>query len=104
MSRRSAAIPDDSPSTPALNFEAAMLELADLVHEMDEAQIPLETLLEKYARGKSLLSFCQTRLDEAQQRIDLISSQPDGSAALQPFTTPSTPSGNVASTDDIRFS
>lgn len=102
MSRRSAAAPDESAPPPAPNFESAMTELESLVQDMDEAQIPLEALLEKYAQGKSLLSYCQKRLDEAQQRIDIISTQPDGSAALHPL--PSSPPGTAASSDDIRLS
>ena len=80
-----------------------MTELESLVQEMDEAQIPLETLLEKFTRGKTLLNFCQSRLDQAQQCVEMVSAQADGSATTQPFAVP-TSVGNAPPQDDIRLS
>ena len=89
MSRRPVAndssTAEQSTVSP-ISFEEAMVEVEGIVQEMDGEDVPLEQLMEKFSRGKKLLNFCQSRIDEAQQRVELISSGQDG-AELQPFTT-----------------
>lgn len=70
-----------------------MSELESIVQEMDGDEVPLETLLDKFSRGKKLLTFCQTRIDEAQQRVELISAGQDGTL-IQPFSPTDSPTSN----------
>lgn len=77
-----------------------MSELETVVREMENDQIPLASLLENYARGKQLLVYCQTKIDEAQQRVELIAAGAEG-AILHPFTTPSPNSPEPS--DDIKL-
>lgn len=67
-----------------------MRELESIVQEMDGDDVPLETLLDQFSRGKKLLTFCQTRIDEAQQRVELISAGQDGTL-IQPFSPTDSP-------------
>lgn len=88
MSRRPAANDPsaaEQSTVSSISFEEAMVELEGIVQEMDGEDVPLEQLMEKFSRGKKLLNFCQNRIDEAQQRVELISAGQDG-AELQPFT------------------
>ena len=79
-SKRTAAEPQDSPS-----FEQAMEELEEIVHLLEDSQLPLEELVQRYERGTRLLQVCTEKLDAAQQRIELIAARADGSAATTPF-------------------
>ena len=117
-SKRTAAEPQDSPS-----FEQAMEELEEIVHLLEDSQLPLEELVQRYERGTRLLQVCTEKLDAAQQRIELIASRADGSADTVPFdpsqpppaepasaprqrprpSVPSSPSVTASSDDDIRL-
>ena len=113
---------NDSPTAPLpISFEEAMGELETIVHGMDDDKVPLESLLAHYARGRQLVAFCQERIDDAQQRVELITASPAGGAAqltpLDPAHDSSTssltnrsanPAARSAAAappdDDIRFS
>ena len=41
------------------SYEAALLELEQLVAQLESAQLPLDQLLTGYQRGAALLAFCQ---------------------------------------------
>jgi exodeoxyribonuclease VII small subunit len=62
------------------SFEAAMAELESIVNDMEAGKLSLEDSLAGYKRGAELLSFCRTRLDDAQQQVRILE---DG--ALKPF-------------------
>lgn len=53
-------------------FEEALVELETLVESMESDQAPLDELIENYEKGTRLYELCQQRLDNAQQRVDLI--------------------------------
>ena len=54
------------------NFEAAMTELEGIVAEMEGGKLSLEQSLAAYQRGAELLTFCRTRLDDAQQQVKVL--------------------------------
>ena len=41
-----------------VSFEQAMSELEEIVHVLEDSQLPLEELVEKYERGAGLLRVC----------------------------------------------
>jgi len=49
-----------------------MAELEALVADMEAGKLSLEDALSAYKRGAELLSFCRTRLDEAQQQVRVL--------------------------------
>ena len=55
----------------AAGFESAMAELEQIVADM-EAELSLEDSLAAYKRGAELLSFCRTRLEDAQQQVRVL--------------------------------
>ena len=63
-----------------------MSELEDIVHVLEDSRLPLDELVEKYERGAGLLRICQTRLNAAQQRIELITRSAGDAPQLEPFT------------------
>jgi exodeoxyribonuclease VII small subunit len=53
-------------------FESAMAELEQIVTDMEAGKLSLEDSLAAYKRGSELLSFCRTRLEDAQQQVRVL--------------------------------
>jgi exodeoxyribonuclease VII small subunit len=69
MSRRKASPPDPS-SQPS--FEESLTQLEQLIDAMEHQSLPLEQLVAHYEQGSSLLQHCESILDSARKRIELI--------------------------------
>jgi len=54
---------------------------------MESGDVPLAELLAKFEEGNTLLKTCETRLKEAELKIEQLKKQKDGSAAFSPFET-----------------
>jgi exodeoxyribonuclease VII small subunit len=63
------------------SFEAALAELEQVVADMESGKLTLEDSLLAYKRGAELLSFCRSRLDDAQQQVRVLEE-----GALKDFT------------------
>ena len=75
----------DSDKTSKPSFEAALTKLEAIVDSMEQGEVPLAELLAKYEDGTKLLKTCESRLKEAELRIEKLKKQKDGSAAFEPF-------------------
>ena len=60
------------PVGTELKFEEALKRLETIVEEMEAGDVSLDDLLKKYEEGTRLSQFCQAKLGEAQQRIELL--------------------------------
>jgi exodeoxyribonuclease VII small subunit len=70
-----AAMADQFKKTGAqktVGFESAMTELEQIVADMEAGKLSLEDSLAAYKRGAELLSFCRTRLEDAQQQVRVL--------------------------------
>jgi exodeoxyribonuclease VII small subunit len=56
----------------AEGFESAMAELEQIVADMEAGKLSLEDSLAAYKRGAELLSFCRSRLEDAQQQVRVL--------------------------------
>jgi exodeoxyribonuclease VII small subunit len=54
------------------NFELAYAELESIVARMESGQMTLESSLEAYQRGNSLLQFCQKSLADVEQQVQIL--------------------------------
>jgi exodeoxyribonuclease VII small subunit len=54
------------------DFESAMAELEQIVADMEAGKLSLEDSLAAYKRGAELLSFCRSRLEDAQQQVRML--------------------------------
>ena len=54
------------------DFESAMAELEQIVADMEAGKLSLEDSLAAYKRGAELLSFCRSRLEDAQQQVRVL--------------------------------
>ncbi|MFT5404422.1 MAG: exodeoxyribonuclease VII small subunit [Verrucomicrobiales bacterium] len=59
------------------NFEDALSQLDTIVEALEQDSVPLADLISQYDRGMKLLETCQTKLEEARQRVSTIG-QTDG--------------------------
>jgi exodeoxyribonuclease VII small subunit len=68
-----------------VSFEQAIQRLEKIVAEMEAAELPLEDVLKRYEEGSRLVRFCSQKLEEAEQKIELLTKKADGTVELQPF-------------------
>lgn len=61
----------DHPHTP-VSFELALEELERIVRSMEAGDAPLEESLAAYERGVRLLRYCQEKLGQAEQKLQVL--------------------------------
>jgi len=54
------------------NYETAVKELNQIVEQIEEADLPLEKMVELYEKGKLLLAFCEKQLNKFEEKIEVI--------------------------------
>ena len=64
-------------------FEKALDEFEKLVASMEEGDLTLEDSLKKYERGMELSRICQQALEQAEQRVRVLSEK---TGELEPAT------------------
>ena len=68
-----------------VTFEQAIQRLEKIVADMEAGELPLEDVLKKYEEGTRLVRFCSQKLDEAEQKIELVTKKADGTVELRPL-------------------
>lgn len=84
----SKAVKDADPATENcanLPFEEALKRLEGIVDAMENDDLPLETLLAKYEEGTRLAQSCQSRLAEAEVKVQQLERKASGQLAVKPF-------------------
>jgi len=78
-----------APSLPAdiaaLSFEEALAELEKLVKQLEDGKARLDDAITAYERGSNLKRHCESKLREAQAKIEQISVGPDGTVSTKPL-------------------
>ena len=59
-------------STPEPKFEAALADLEQIVADMENGELPLDRLIERYEEGMRLVKVCDEKLSEAEQKIEVL--------------------------------
>lgn len=77
--------PVEAPAAK-LSFESALNQLETIVESMESGDVPLADLLAKFEEGNKLLKICESRLKDAELKIELLKKQKDG-AAFTKFET-----------------
>jgi exodeoxyribonuclease VII small subunit len=93
---------DETGTVAGPSFEQAIEQLEKIVADMENAELPLEELLKKYEEGTTLVRFCTKKLDEAEQKIEMLTKRKDGTVELKPFAAEETGDKNESeeSTED----
>ena len=68
-----------------MSFEDALEELKEIVSTLESGDGKLDQAIESYERGAKLKRHCETKLREAQEKIEKISLSPDGDVATESF-------------------
>jgi len=68
-------------------FEQALAELEGLVERLEHGDLPLDEALKAFERGVALTRLCQTSLQAAQQKVEILLKR-SGKASLEPFEEP----------------
>ena len=61
-----------------LTFEQAIKELTAIVGKIEQGEIALGDSLQQYEKGMSLIKHCRKILQDAEKRIEKISSEQEG--------------------------
>lgn len=65
-------------------FEDALKKLDEITHDLESGDLSLEASLKKFEEGIQLARFCNSKLDECQQRVSLLLEK-NGSLTEAPF-------------------
>ena len=80
MAKRRTAPGGQEPS-----FEAALARLEEIVHELEEADLPLERSLAVFEEGVRLSRLLHQRLNEAERKVEILLKDGSGEKAPAPF-------------------
>ncbi len=72
---------NDAPAS----FETALTELEQIVTRLESGDLPLEEALSEFERGVQLARQGQTKLQQAEQRVQILLSEQE-EAPFTPFT------------------
>jgi exodeoxyribonuclease VII small subunit len=67
------------------SFEASLESLEQIVHQLENGDLPLEKSLELFEDGIRLSRQCQERLNQAERRIEILLRDNQGRPAVSPF-------------------
>ncbi|MDP3073419.1 MAG: exodeoxyribonuclease VII small subunit [Opitutaceae bacterium] len=70
-----------------LSFETALEKLEGIVESMEAGDVPLADLLAKFEEGTKLLKVCETRLKDAELKIEVLKKQKGGELGFDKFET-----------------
>jgi exodeoxyribonuclease VII small subunit len=67
----------------AMSFEDALRELEQIVHKLEAGDVPLDDSIRIYERGAALKAHCETKLKEAELKVEKIVLGPEGPKGLE---------------------
>ncbi len=76
------AIPAD---VARMSFEEALAELEGIVRQLEAGTGKLDDAIAAYERGALLKRHCESKLQEAQARVEKVVLGPDGPAGTDPM-------------------
>lgn len=68
------------------DFEQSLADLESLVTQMENGDLTLEASLNAFEEGIKLTRECQTMLDQAEQKVHILTFQ-NGELKTEPFNT-----------------
>ncbi len=71
--------------TKPRTFESSLEALEQIVHQLEEGDLPLEKSLELFEQGIRLSRECQERLGQAERRIEVLLRDSQGRPTVSEF-------------------
>ncbi len=69
-----------------ISFENSLAELESSVLRLEGGSLTLDESLEEFERAVSLLKICGARLEEAKQKVRILTEGADGTVTDAPFS------------------
>ena len=66
-------------------FEQAMERLEKIIQELESGELPLEKAMNKFEEGIELTRFCSRKLDETEEKINILLKDKAGAVRERPF-------------------
>ena len=90
----------EKENSPQPTFEEALTGLEMIVEEMEHEHLALEDLVAHYEKGSALLGRCESILQSARDRIELITLRNQNEVSLDADTTPADAADSPDDSDD----
>lgn len=74
----------EAARTDSLTFEDALKRLETIVDAMESDELPLEALLSRYEEGMKLSHVCQSKIADAELKIQQLEKTAAGELKLKP--------------------
>jgi exodeoxyribonuclease VII small subunit len=68
------------------DFEGNLKQLEEIVSKLEGGELALDQALELFEEGVKISRFCNTKLEEAERKVETLIKTADGSLAEVPFT------------------
>ena len=68
-----------------MDFEGSMARLEEIVSLLERGDAPLEQAMTLFEEGAKLLRKCTKQLDQAEQKVTLLTAGEDGQPVEEPF-------------------
>ncbi len=72
-----------------MTFESALAELEDTVRKLEGGDMTLDEQIKAFSRSVELVKFCNSALDNAEQKVRLLTEGADGAVTDTAFTVAS---------------
>lgn len=76
---------DNNEVIKNMTFESAMSRLEKIVSELEGGRVSLDDSLKLYEEGIALVRFCSNTLDNAEKKIKIVKSDPNGTLSEEEF-------------------
>lgn len=89
-----------------VSFEQALQRLESIVRDMEGGSLSLDTMIQRFEEGQSLIGLCNRKLNEVERKIEMLVKK-DGETVAVPFGEDAggdDPSGGDDNTGDARAS
>ncbi len=71
--------------TRSADFEKSLQELERLVEKLEHGELPLDDAMRTYERGFALSRECQSALQQAQARVEVLNQRAPDDSDPEPF-------------------
>ncbi|MBP7866215.1 MAG: exodeoxyribonuclease VII small subunit [Acidobacteria bacterium] len=73
------------------DFESALASLETRVRQLEAGDLPLEESLKVFEEGMAEAAFCRKKLEEAEQKVEILLKGKDGTVRREPFPASGVP-------------
>jgi exodeoxyribonuclease VII small subunit len=80
-------------------FEDALKNLEKIVERLERGNLPLEEAMEAFAEGVRLVKYCNQKLDEAENTVQVLMKSEAGEWITTPFETASSSGPSAGAVD-----